>query len=199
MTFTLWMAFFSYAAITAITPGPNNILAMSATCNHGMRRSKGLLAGIYAGFFCVMAMCGLLGAAITALLPDLLVYMKYIGAAYILWLAWHIAMSRPVEASAEDGQASFFKGFLLQFVNIKIIIYGLTIFTGFVFPNTQSLMMVVMFVLLASLIGNGATHLWAVGGAVFTDFFRKNWRIANAVMALSLVYSAVELITTRTQ
>ena len=45
--------------------------------------------------------------------------LKYIGADYILWLAIHIAFSKPSTENAEQS-ASFLKGFMLQFVNVKI-------------------------------------------------------------------------------
>ena len=45
--------------------------------------------------------------------------MKYIGAAYILWLAIHIVFSKPSTENAEQSE-SFLKGFMLQFVNVKI-------------------------------------------------------------------------------
>ena len=47
--------------------------------------------------------------------------MKYIGAAYILWLAIYIAFSKKTSEYTEQS-ASFLKGFMLQFVNVKIIV-----------------------------------------------------------------------------
>ena len=57
--------------------------------------------------------------------------LKYIGAAYILWLAIHIAFSKPSTENAEQS-ASFLKGFMLQFVNVKIYMFGVTALTGYV-------------------------------------------------------------------
>ena len=54
--------------------------------------------------------------------------MKYIGAAYILWLAIHIVFSKPSTENAEQS-ASFLKGFMLQFVNVKIYMFGVTALT----------------------------------------------------------------------
>ena len=55
--------------------------------------------------------------------------MKYIGAAYILWLAIHIVFSKPSTENAEQS-ASFLKGFMLQFVNVKIYMFGVTALPG---------------------------------------------------------------------
>ena len=57
--------------------------------------------------------------------------MKYIGAAYILWLAIHIAFSKKTSENTEQS-ASFLKGFMLQFVNVKIYMFGVTALTGYV-------------------------------------------------------------------
>lgn len=82
--------------------------------------------------------------ALGSLLPQFLAVMKYIGAAYILWLAIHIAISKPGKAGDEKS-ASFWKGFALQFVNVKIYLFGITALTGFItdysraFPGIVSL------------------------------------------------------------
>ena len=54
MSFVAFYSFLSYALIAAVTPGPNNILALSSVAAHGLRRSVPLLAGISAGFLAVM-------------------------------------------------------------------------------------------------------------------------------------------------
>ena len=60
--------------------------------------------------------CAVFVYGVSTFLPDMLGVMKYVGAAYILWLAVHIAVSRPDEEGGERS-ASFWKGFMLQFVN----------------------------------------------------------------------------------
>lgn len=49
MTPTLISAFLTYTLITALTPGPNNILALSSVTAHGFRRSMRVLAGMSLG------------------------------------------------------------------------------------------------------------------------------------------------------
>ena len=46
MSFVAFCSYLNYALIAAVTPGPNNILALSSTAAHGLRRSVPLLAGI---------------------------------------------------------------------------------------------------------------------------------------------------------
>ena len=59
MTPTLLSAFWTYTLITAMTPGPNNILALSSATSHGFRQSTRVLAGMSLGIFdCDVTVCG---------------------------------------------------------------------------------------------------------------------------------------------
>lgn len=194
MSYDVWLSFLSYAVVTALSPGPNNILALNATSNYGFRRSRSLLSGIYLGFLAIQLLCIISSSFLAALLPELLPYMKYAGAAYICWLAWHVAVSKPMSAGPDTAVLSFGKGFVLQFANVKIILWGLTAFTAYVLPYYSAPLTLLGFTLLAALIGNGATMLWAVAGSAFSSLLQRYWRTANLTMALLLVYSAASLL-----
>ena len=98
--------FFIYSVINAFTPGPGNILALNTVTNYGYKKGRPLYWGIFAGYYVVQVICAVFVFGVSTFLPDLLGIMKYIGAAYILWLAIHIALSKPttstVEKSARD-------------------------------------------------------------------------------------------------
>ena len=98
--------FFIYSVINAFTPGPGNILALNTVTNYGYKKGRPLFGGIFAGYYVVQMICAIFVFGVSTFLPDVLGIMKYIGAAYILWLAVHIAMSRPDADSAEKS-ASF--------------------------------------------------------------------------------------------
>ena len=111
--------------------------------------------------------------------------MKYVGAFYILWLAIHIAVSKP-EISTESGTASFLKGFLLQFVNVKIYMFGITALTGFITPYSKSLPVLLGFELLIATIGTIATMTWIGMGILIQKVYLKHYRIINIILALTL-------------
>lgn len=120
--------FFIYSVVNAFTPGPGNILALNTVTNYGWKKGKPLFYGIFVGYYVVQIICAAFVFGIGTFLPAASGVMKYIGAAYILWLAIHIAVSRPDENRGEK-TAAFSKGFLLQFVNIKIYLFGITALT----------------------------------------------------------------------
>ena len=84
--------FFVYAVINAITPGPGNILALNTVGSYGWKKGKPLFFGIFAGYYMVQILCAVFVFGVSTFLPNVLRVMKYIGAAYILWLAIHIAI-----------------------------------------------------------------------------------------------------------
>ncbi len=104
--------FLIYCVINAFTPGPGNILALNTVTNYGYKKGKPLFFGIFAGYYVVQILCAIFVYGVNSLLPNAMEVMKYIGAAYILWLAIHIAFSKPSTENAEQS-ASFLKGFRL--------------------------------------------------------------------------------------
>ncbi len=194
MTTNMWITFLTFAFITAFTPGPNNILALSATSNYGIKKSIPIILGIMTGFFCVLVLCGIFTTILKSILPSLMIYLRYLGAAYILWLAWHVWKSRPVNMEDAVPNTSFAKGFLLQFINIKTMFYGVTILTTFVLPYYSSVIAVSSFVVLITLIGMLCVSTWALAGFALNKVLNKYWRVTNIVTALLLVYNAICIV-----
>lgn len=87
------------------SPGPATISLTAAGSAHGVRRSLGYLAGIIAGTTGVLVAVatGITAAllAVPAVRPALLA----VAAAYILWLAYHIAVAPPLADQAGRGGA----------------------------------------------------------------------------------------------
>lgn len=132
MTPTLISAFLTYTLITALTPGPNNILALSSVTSHGLRRSLRVLAGMSVGFIITMLICAALTFSLVELDSRFTLVLGWIGAAYILWLAWQIAKSKPATGTPSVEPVGFWASLGLQFVNVKIILYGITALSTFV-------------------------------------------------------------------
>ncbi|STP18405.1 putative transporter [Escherichia coli] len=110
MTPTLLSAFWTYTLITAMTPGPNNILALSSATSHGFRQSTRVLAGMSLGFLIVMLLCAGISFSLAVIDPAAVHLLSWAGAAYIVWLAWKIATS----PTKEDGLQTKTNQFLGQ-------------------------------------------------------------------------------------
>ena len=185
--------FLIYCLINAFTPGPGNILALNTVSNYGWRKGKPLFFGIFAGYYAVQVICALFVYGVSTFLPGVMGVLQYIGAAYILYLAVHIVISRP---SADRGEksASFAKGFLLQFVNAKIYMFGITALTGFIVPFNASLIALLGAEIFIATVGTIATCTWIAGGLLIQKFYWKHYRIINIVLALTLLECAYSLL-----
>ncbi len=186
--------FFIYSVINAFTPGPGNILALNTVTNYGYKKGRPLFGGIFAGYYVVQMICAIFVFGVSTFLPDVLGIMKYIGAAYILWLAVHIAMSRPDTDSVEKS-ASFLKGFLLQFVNVKIYLFGITALTGYITDFSASLWVLILFEFIITTIGTVATLTWVGMGVLIQKVYQRHYRVINVILALTLlecVYSMLK-------
>ena len=184
--------FLVYVAVTTFTPGPNNIMSMTNAMHYGYRRTLIFRAGMAAGFFIIMLVSGLLNVVLTGWLPSLEKWLKILGAVYMLYLAFHIARSKPIEIDAgKNSDASFKAGFIMQFLNIKVILYGITVFSLFIIHSYRALLMIGLFTLALALVGFVSTSGWGLGGNIFRNSLRKNYRWFYFIMAGLLVYTAV--------
>lgn len=186
MTTYVFLNFLLYALINAFTPGPGNILALNTVTNYGWKRGKPLFFGIFAGYYVVQFTCSIFVYGVGSFLPAALQVLKYVGACYILYLAIHIALSKP-DTSATEQSASFAKGFLLQFVNVKIYMFGLTALTGYVTDFSMALPVLMGFALMLATIGTIATAIWIGVGILIQHFYLKHFRVINIVLALTLL------------
>lgn len=179
-------SFFLYCIINAFTPGPGNILALNTVTNYGRKKGKPLFSGIIAGYYVVQAICAIFVFGISSFLPDVLKILKYIGAAYILWLAFHIAVSKP-DMGNDSKSASFIKGFMLQFVNVKIYMFGITALTGYITDYSTSLGILLLFEMIIATIGAVATITWIGLGILIQKYYLKYYQMINIVLALTLL------------
>ncbi|MGF2940904.1 LysE family transporter [Enterococcus xiangfangensis] len=190
-------AFISYIFVTAFTPGPNNLMALTNAAKFGLRKASIFCLGVLAGFLIDMSLCALLTTVLYASIPKVEPFMKGIGALYMLFLAFTVFRDKPKQKKSEKNflnPSSMFTGTIMQLVNVKVIIYGITSMTAFVILNTQSSSGVILGVLLLSIVGFLGTFTWAVFGSLFQNIFTKYRKQTNIIMALLLVYCAVMVL-----
>ena len=185
-------AFLLYVFVTTFTPGPNNLMAMSNAIQYGYKRALGFLAGMTAGFVLVMLASGLLNVALVQVLPQTRLWLNLGGAAYLVYLALHTILSRP-PGSDEAGKSAlntFWAGFTLQFLNLKVILYGVTVYSLFITPSFNNPWVVALFAPLLAAVGFSSISCWALGGSLFRAFWVRYYRAFSIVMGAFLLYSA---------
>jgi threonine/homoserine/homoserine lactone efflux protein len=140
-----------------------------------------------------MSLCAVFTSALFQYIPAVTPVMKWIGALYILFLAISVFRDKPAKSNAKQylKPESPVTGIIMQFVNIKVIMYGITALSSFVLPYSQSLTVIVIIVIILSLTGFLGTCCWAIFGSLFQRLFERHRKIINTIMALLLVYCAV--------
>jgi len=189
----IYTAFFTYVIITSITPGPNNILSLSVATQHGLKRSTKVIFGMFCGYIVLMLLCGIFTYHMVSLLPVITPWLTWVGAAYIIWLAWGIATSDIKTASKNSEGITFLTGFGLQFVNVKIILYGVTSISTFVLPYTQNIYWILATSLVLAFIALASNLIWAIAGKLLQSQFQKYGKAINMALAATLLYCAVQL------
>jgi cysteine/O-acetylserine efflux protein len=187
------IAFFSYVIITSITPGPSNILMMNEARRYGFFGAWRFNSGILVGFAVLGIVSGIFTTSLYNWIPVVEPYLKIAGAAYLLYLAWQVSFSNGPKKDSSDVQSSFLSGFIFQIINVKSILFFLTVMSAFILPFNDSLTFVVIYLALAIFLGWLALLLWSGFGSLFKKFFVKNDKAFRLIMCSLLIYSAVTI------
>ena len=188
------VAFLSYVMITSITPGPSNILMMNEARRFGFFGSWRFICGILAGFALLGIMSGVFTTWLYKWIPVIEPYLKIAGAAYLCYLAWKIGFPKGKTKEEMSGvQSSFLSGFIFQVLNVKSVLFFLTLMSTFILPFHHTITSVGFYLLLSILLGWLALLLWSGFGSVFKKMFAKHDKLFRMIMCLLLVYSAVSI------
>jgi cysteine/O-acetylserine efflux protein len=184
-----------FVCITTFTPGPNNITSASMGIRFGYRHTLRYLGGIVVGFFLIMLLCALGSTVLLQVFPDVRTLLQVVGAAYILWLAFHTLRSSYTFEEDQQVLFSFSHGFFLQLLNPKLLIYGLTLYSGFLAGIGTHPAYLFASALVFTGIGFLAISTWTLVGSSIRRYLDrpKVKGVLNTVLALLLVYTAIEL------
>ncbi|CAN7544333.1 LysE family translocator [Pseudomonas sp. LjRoot71] len=192
MTTELLLAFIAFAFVTSVTPGPNNMMLLASGVNFGLRRSLPHMFGISLGFMLLVASVGLGLGQLFEQVPLLYNVLRYLGAAYLLYLAWKIANSgAPDSQSNAAGKPfSFLQAAAFQWVNPKAWIMAIGAITTYT-PQENFVVNVLLIAALFALVNCPSVGLWTVAGSLLRNWLSnaRALRIFNISMAVLLVAS----------
>jgi len=185
--------FISYICVTSFTPGPNNIISMTNGIKGGLKKALPYAFGVFVGTGILLGFAAFFGSVIYDAIPAVETYMRILGTAYILYLAYVTLRDKPkARKSSHLDTDKFASGVLLQFINVKAYLYAITAMSTFVLPFYRGLPLAGFALLLAS-VAFISNLTWAAFGSAFDRFFRSHRKALNIIMALLLIYCAVKL------
>jgi len=179
MTLTAAIALFVSMIVLALIPGPGVIavIARSTTVGlkHGVTTSLGIITGDF--IFITFALLGL--STLATLLGELFILIKFIGAAYLIWLGFSLMFSKKKSAistktAAPKHSASFVVGLITTLANPKAILFYLSFFPAFIDLAALSAIDILFVYLIAAL---------AIGGVMFAYAviaFKAKAKVANS-------------------
>jgi cysteine/O-acetylserine efflux protein len=189
------LSLISFVVVTIYTPGPNNISSASMGILYGYKKTAKYLVGISAGFFVVLLLSGWVSSRLLEQFPAFEGVLRIVGALYILWLAWGTLTASYAFNEKEHPPFRFSKGFFLQILNPKGVVFGLTIYSTFLANQISPFFALFLSAAIFASIAFSSVSLWTLFGAGIRRYLDKPRikRIINIILALLLVYSAVEL------
>lgn len=181
------------------SPGPNNAMVAASGATFGFVRTLPHILGITVGFPVMLVAVALGAGDALRSFPALHVALKWLGMAYLLWLALKIATARPVAHGARPSgkPLSFWQAALFQWVNPKawiIALGGVATYTdaggGAVVAQTIGLALIFLVATFP------AVAFWTMTGVGAARLLRtaRGLRAFNLTMAALLVASLLMLL-----
>jgi threonine/homoserine/homoserine lactone efflux protein len=198
MSIDLFIALVGYAFVSSVTPGPNNMMLLASGVNFGFRRSVPHMLGVSIGFVLMVFVIGLGAGAVFTAYPDLYRALRYILAAFMLWLAWKIANAGPLGEGKSGGKPMTFLGAAaFQWVNPKAWIMALGAAATYGIAG-RPLLSATLLASSFALVNLPSVSVWTLFGTALRRFLSDpRWlRAFNWTMAGLLVLSLAPVLYT---
>ena len=181
-----------FGFVTSVTPGPNNTYLLTSGMNFGVRKSLSYINGIMAGLILMISGMYLGIGALFHAYPSIPEIMKWVGFAYILYLAYKIVKSSFVHKHEEIERVGFFRATAFQLINPKAWFVLISAVPTYIHAGTKIEEAVLIFAVFLIFTYPGAV-IWAVSGDLMAGLLSKPTprRIFNISAAVLLVASMV--------
>lgn len=194
MPISLIPSFLIYCFVGAITPGPANLCSLGAALRYGrgpaLRQWRGLFCGFFLDSMGAVAVTWLLGAALDRYVGAL----SWVGAAYLLWMAWHMLRPGGADPDRDPAAPTFLTGLLVNLTNVKVIIFCIAALSGYVLPYNSSIWALLAVGLFLPFTGPAANLAWLFAGAALQKLFANHRKAVDIGCAAALALCAVSLV-----
>ena len=186
-----------YYFVMYATPGPNNSILTASGIKFGFIRSIPNIIGISSGHGVQLALvCFGLGSLFTQF-PILLEVLKYIGACYLLYLAWKMFGSLNISMTEEKSSPlKYHEAILFQFVNPKAWVICITAVSVFYPENVNLIIGTLFLVIMSTIINLPSVSMWAFGGSIIRRYLsnKKLKTIIEWILAILLLGTAISIV-----
>ena len=185
-------------AMGAVSPGPSLVVVLRNTITGG--RIQGIMTGIGHGLgFGIYAFIAVMGLS-SVLLANVQLFnlLQVLGALALIWLAFKLIAHKQSDLSVkyeESGYRGFFEGFMIAFLNPKILVFLVAVFSQFLntdINNSDRLLM--------AIIAGAIDTMWYVfvaavlAGTTIVDKLRENADIIDRLIGMVLFMISIVII-----
>ena len=203
MTQALLFSIVTFAISATLTPGPNNIMVTASGTNFGYTRTIPHLLGITIGFPIMVSAVGLGIGSMFQTYPILHTILKYIGAGYLIWLAWKIATSH--SSTMTNGSSNknngthpltFLQAASFQWVNPKAWVMAISAVSTYTTIGGNLWLEVTVITAIFALVSYPCISFWTLVGVGAARILRSSRSIQmfNIAMALLLIASIAPIV-----
>lgn len=190
------LAFASAMFLLAITPGPGVFATISRALASGFTNASFVVLGIVLGdiFFLLLAIFGL--SAIASILGDLFILIKYLGGAYLIFLAYSIFTSKETETNIKgvyelSWKKNFLTGLLITLSNPKVILFYLGFLPTFINLHTLNTNDIVIISIIVTLVLGAVMLTYAYTASKANNLLKdKNSKRKMNILASSVMFTA---------
>ncbi len=188
----------TYCFVMSVTPGPNNVMLTASGATFGFRRTIPQMLGIGLGCGIQIMLVSLGMGAVFEWLPQIQEALRWVGAAYLVYLAWRLMQAGLVvgEAQARARPLSFIESAAFQFLNPKAWMIAVTTATVFL-PKTISPFMGALYLCGVLVLANiPACTIWVLFGAGMRQLLSSDRlrQVFAGILALTLVLTAAAML-----
>ena len=193
MVLSLWLSLALVCMMGAMSPGPSLAVVLKHSLSGGMK--NGMLAALSHGFgvglYAVASLLGL--GALMLQFPTVYQFLVYLGAAYLAYLGLKILFSKPndselnIQQSDMSSSKALQDGFAIAFLNPKLAIFFLALFSQFIDPENLTLNIGVIMCLTVFVIDTG----WYLLVALLTEVSKKRFGFTKQNIWLDRLLGAV--------
>ena len=197
ITWELIIAISAYNFVMYVTPGPNNSILTASSIKYGFVKTIPNIFGIPSGHGLQLALVCLGLGSLFAKFPILLDVLRYVGSAYILYLAYKMFGSINISATEEKSRPlKYYEAILFQFVNPKAWVICITAVTLF-YPEKENIIVGTIFmVFMSTIINIPSISIWALGGSIIRHYLKNNKlkKIIEFFLAILLIATAFSVL-----
>ena len=190
----IWYTLFIYLFVESITPGPNNLTCLYLGATYGINGTRKFMTASMICLLIKALLCGLLNMVLAKYIPAAVVYLKWAGAAYMIYLAWCMMKSGWQEENKDTPQqteSTYRSGVMLQLLNAKSWIVSLSMFAVYIIPIDSGIKTIIWTSLVFYVFAYACSLIWAAFGSALKKVISEYKKPFGVVMGLSLLYCAV--------